>query len=255
MKWIRTIVVFDRGNLIDSSEWAKVHEGYVEAITAMVHPPGSESFTIRRKVVTWETSPAGKKKKKEKRNGVKPMREQFARRLKDSGWKLEEAVTLRAFFDSLGKAEHGVESYLKLFPSKEEYKQTIENSPGDFDCFLTTPTGKRAVIEWETGNISSSHRSLNKLCLSLMAEQIDMGVLIVPSRSLYEHVTDRIGNIDELSPYLPYWNKVGALVKQGLLAVTVVEHDHLTDDEAVPYLKQGDDGRSAEAQVKLAIPD
>ena len=40
-------------------------------------------------------------------------------------------------------------------------------------------------------------------------------------------------------------------VKRGLLAVTVVEHDELTDDAAVPFISQGSDGRSAEGAGKL----
>ncbi len=65
--------------------------------------------------------------------------------------------------------------------------------------------GMQIAIEWETGNISSSHRSMNKLALALGAGIIQVGVLIVPSRSLYEHLTDRIGNIGELSGYLSMW--------------------------------------------------
>jgi hypothetical protein len=33
--------------------------------------------------------------------------------------------------------------------------------------------------------------------------------------------------------------------------VTVVEHDKLTDDPAVPFISQGTDGRSAEGASKL----
>lgn len=66
----------------------------------------------------------------------------------------------------------------------------------------TGPNGAKVAIEWETGNISSSHRSMNKLGIALMGGVIQIGVLIVPSRDLYDHLTDRIGNIGELSGYL-----------------------------------------------------
>ena len=91
---------------------------------------------------------------------------------------------------------------------------------------------------------------MNKLCLALMTAQIEIGVLIVPSRALYPHLTDRIGNWMELSPYLHFWKRAGEFVKKGLLAVTVVEHDELTDDPSVPYIGQGKDGRSAEGKAK-----
>ena len=50
MKVIRTLVVLDRGNIIDSAEWEKIYQAYTDAIRAMVHPPGSKQFTIRIKI-------------------------------------------------------------------------------------------------------------------------------------------------------------------------------------------------------------
>ena len=50
---------------------------------------------------------------------------------------------------------------------------------------------------------------------------------------------------------LALWHHVGQSVKRGLLAVTVVEHDELTDDAAVPFISQGSDGRSAQGAGKL----
>jgi hypothetical protein len=49
MKVIRSLVVLDRGNIIDSAEWEKIHLAYTDAIRAMVHPPGTKQFTIRKK--------------------------------------------------------------------------------------------------------------------------------------------------------------------------------------------------------------
>jgi hypothetical protein len=69
----------------------------------------------------------------------------------------------------------------------------------------TAPNGTKVAIEWETGNISSSHRSMNKLAIALGSGVVQVGVLIVPSRQLYDHLTDRIGNIGELSGYLSMW--------------------------------------------------
>ena len=49
MKVIRSLVVLDRGNIIDSEEWGRIHSAYTDAIRAMVHPPGNKNFTIRQK--------------------------------------------------------------------------------------------------------------------------------------------------------------------------------------------------------------
>ena len=76
------------------------------------------------------------------------------------------------------------------------------------------------------------------------------GVVIVPSRDLYAHLTDRIGNLSELSGYFPIWAALGATVKRGLLAISIVEHDALTDDLSFPYLPVGKDGRSKEGRSK-----
>jgi len=243
MKWIRTAIVFDKGELIDSPAWAKIHNGYRAAIKNLVHPSGTEKFTIRKKTRKMKD---GKPTSQWWRNGVTPIKEQFLERLKTDGWIPEEPVSLREYFKSLSQEDKDVQAILRTFPDKKGFTETLRSSLGDFDFFMKTRSGFRAVIEWETGNISSSHRSLNKLCLCLMAGQMDVGVLIVPSRAMYEHLTDRVGNWNELAPYLPYWNRVGAaLVKKGLLAVTVVEHDRLTEDTSVPYISTKDDGGAA----------
>jgi hypothetical protein len=146
-------------------------------------------------------------------------------------------------------AKDSGEDFLE-YPSKKAITEPLHNLVGNLDCYFKINDKWRAVIEWETGNISSSHRSMNKLCLALITGQIEVGVLVVPSRALYPHLTDHIGNWMELSPYLPFWKKVGAHIKRGLLAVTVVEHDELTDDPNVPYIGQGRDGRSAQGAAK-----
>src|SRR5207249_1304315 len=79
------------------------------------------------------------------------------------------------------------------------------------------------MVEWETGNISSSHRAMNKMALGLVAGVVAGGVLIVPTHALAKFLTDRIGNVRELVPYFPLWSAIKA--KRGYLAVIVVEHD------------------------------
>jgi hypothetical protein len=254
MKFIRTIVVFDQGGLIDSEPWTRMHGRISAAVQKMVHPPGNDRFVIRQKVPKLDTR--GKPSKQWTRNGVAPIKAQFLANLTNAGWRAEMPVGPAR--DALVGAEPTAKTVLKEFPSKHEYafddanwRQVFRESLGDFDFYSESANGLRCVVEWETGNISSSHRSMNKLCLVMLAGLIDIGVVILPSQQLYRHLTDRIGNWEELSPYLALWHHVGRSVKRGLLAVTVVEHDELTNDPLVPFISQGKDGRSAEGASKL----
>lgn len=235
MKWLRTLVLFDQGNVISSADWKAVHESYVRSIMSIDHPHGSGSLRLRRKA----RLPNGQWS----RNGVGYLRSRFLDHMKGAErWQAEGGVDL---------GRDRVQPPIKLYPSLELYREPITSDFGGFD-FVTTAKkdGNKIAIEWETGNISSSHRSMNKLAIALGNGIVQVGVLIVPSRDLYEHLTDRIGNIGELSGYLSMWESLKSSVTRGLLAVTVVEHDALTTDAAFPYLPMGNDGRAREGRSK-----
>lgn len=247
MKWLRTIVVFDKGGLVNSSDWQAIHESYTSSIQAVENPAGSGSLTLRE-MESYRT-PAGEKKYR--RNGVGPMRKQFLKNIVDvEKWESESQVLIeekvKEEFEEEKQEDPSLQ--LRLYPSGNIHEEEESAKFGDFDFLTTGEAGHKVAIEWETGNISSSHRALNKLCVCIEKGIISMGVLIVPSRKLYAHITDRIGNIYELTPYLPFWQDIGnSMVSKGLLAVSVVEHDHLTTDSTFPYLKVGKDGNSDQA--------
>jgi hypothetical protein len=256
MKFVRTVVVFDRGNLLDSEQWAAMHGTYVNALRGVVHPPGNDKFVIRKK--TKKVTASGALSNQWMRKGVVPIRDQFLANLKNSGWDAEKPVELERGSPALERAHERADVVLKDYPGKRNFRlddhdwgEIFHQKVGDFDFFTELEGGVRCVIEWETGNISSSHRSMNKLCLVMLAGLIDIGVVILPSRLLYSHLTDRIGNWMELSPYLPLWHRIGQGMERGLLAVTVVEHDELTDNPEIPFISQGSDGRSVEGAAKL----
>ena len=96
------------------------------------------------------------------------------------------------------------------------------------------------MVEWETGNISSSHRAMNKLALGLTSGVIAGGVLLVPTRDFARYLTDRIGNEWELLPYTPLWQSI--TVTRGYLAIFAVEHDR--EDTSVQRIPKGTDGRA-----------
>lgn len=234
MQWLRTLVLFDQGGVMKSTDWAAFHASYVRSIGAIDHPKGSGTLTLRRKKrsgTQW------------KRNGVGYLRSRFLEHMVHTEhWKSEGGVDL---------ARDRKQPPIKLYPSLADYREPITSDFGGFDFVTAGPAGTRIAIEWETGNISSSHRSMNKLAIALANGVVQIGVLIVPSRQLYEHLTDRIGNIGELSGYLSMWESLKAGVQTGLLAVSVVEHDHLSDADSIPYLPVGSDGRAAEGRSKV----
>lgn len=240
MKWLRSIIVFEKGSVLSALDWDKIHKSYVNSIKSVVYPPGAKSLTIREK--------SKNASKKWVRNGVGYLRNCFlAHMIGVEKWHHE-------FGFSLGKKQKPptLENYPKTNPPTY-LPEPITSGFGNFDFVTTGANGTRVAIEWETGNISSSHRSMNKLCIALIAHEIDVGVLIVPSRDLYDHLTDRVGNIGELSGYLNMWAELECRVDRGALVVTVVEHDFLTTDPQFPYLNTGNDGRAAEARAKEAL--
>ena len=108
----------------------------------------------------------------------------------------------------------------------------------DTSAFLNN--NRIIAFEWETGNISSSHRSMNKMCLGLLTQKIIGGFLVVPSKKLYPYLTDRIGNFPELEPYLPLWKSIPC--DEGILEIIVIEQDAESFD--VPRIPKGTDGRA-----------
>lgn len=235
MRLLRSLILFDQGDIMSSAGWATVYESYKNAIESIQHPPNSGLLTIRKKAVRANS-------KQFNRNGVGYLRSSFLRNIVDiEGWQPEESVDL---------GRNREQPSIRLYPSGESYREPLASGFGGFDFLTTTPDGIRVAIEWETGNISSSHRSMNKLAIALKTGIIQAGVLVLPSRELYIHLTDRIGNISELSGYLEMWESLKATVERGLLAITVVEHDAVSDDPDLPYLPTANDGRAEEGRAR-----
>lgn len=143
-------------------------------------------------------------------NGVVPIKEGMMLALEAEGWKREQRLDL-----------------------------ATASKPGKLDAAFYGKLGTFAV-EWETGNVSSSHRALNKMALGMIHKKLIGGALVVPSRKLYRFLTDRIGNYDELAPYLDLWKCIPCA--DGVLQIIVVEHDAESTD--VPTITKGTDGRA-----------
>jgi len=115
---------------------------------------------------------------------------------------------------------------------------------GRFDAHYTFPRGiaRPFVVEWETGNISSSHRSVNRMALGMLKGEISGGVLVVSSEELRPFLTDRIGNATELIPYHPLWRLWSQNPGFEYLAIVTVEHDLVS--RSVPRIPKMTDGRA-----------
>lgn len=120
-----------------------------------------------------------------------------------------------------------------------ETRRAARTRPGNLDAVLYTSFGPVAV-EWETGNISSSHRALNKMALGLLKGILVSGTLVVPSRDMYRYLTDRVGNFPELEPYLDLWRSIPC--REGVFEIVVIEHDAVSTD--VPRIPKGISGRA-----------
>jgi hypothetical protein len=144
-------------------------------------------------------------------NGVEPIKYACIEYLVSKGWKAEVRLDLKS----------------GLKPGKVDAVKEVDG----FAPFL---------FEWETGNISSSHRAISKMALGLVSGNVSGGVLVVPSRDFYKHLTDRIGNFREIAPYFPMY--AALKVKKGFLAVMEIEHDEISEN--VPFIRKGLDGMS-----------
>jgi hypothetical protein len=172
------------------------------AIGTVVWPSGASTFTIH----------AQSGKKRGQGNGVKPIKNAFVSLLEVHGWIPE-----------------------RDFPRVDPELRP----PVRFDAFFTLPSILPFVAEWETGNVSSSHRAINKIALGMHDHCISGGVLVLPTKHMAKYLTDRVGNFEEIAPYFRLWRSAWA---NGYLAVIAVEHD--AESLSVARISKGTDGRA-----------
>lgn len=146
-------------------------------------------------------------------NGVVPIKSNFIAHLMKNGWKSEVLMPV----------VNGL-------------------NVGRIDAVYKSEFGNIAV-EWETGNISSSHRALNKMALGIIQKHLIAGFLILPMRELSKYLTDRVGNYEEICPYFPLYNHLQ--ISQGALVVFGVTYDRISPD--VIIIPKGSDGNAFRA--------
>ena len=141
-------------------------------------------------------------------NGVLPIKIPCINKLREFGWRIEHLPEVLA----------GVQM-------------------GNLDAFKETTQGGIG-FEWETGNISSSHRAINKIFHAMLKGGLLGGFLVVPSERMRRYLTDRVGNITELRDYFPVWQAIS--FQRGAFRIYVVEFDEINQD--VPLIPKGKDG-------------
>jgi hypothetical protein len=150
-------------------------------------------------------------------NGVVPVRAGFANHMFDLGWSMEfryrsELLSMHGALDAVKETRHGL-----------------------------------VGVEWETGNISSSHRALGKLTLGLVDKEIVGGILVVLDSRWKAYFTDRIGNWGEVDGYQRVWSRALRGERPCFLSVVVYEPDGV--EAGVIPIPKGRDGNAFAARV------
>jgi len=119
---------------------------------------------------------------------------------------------------------------------------------GPIDVYKEFPSDSqipfRVGLEFETGNISSAHRSMNKLKIGLLVNELDLAVLMMPVKALSFYLTDRVSNYEELEPYFKLL---------GDIPFIVFGFDADQYSINVPLLPKGKDGMSTRSIRKWII--
>lgn len=121
---------------------------------------------------------------------------------------------------------------------REKPLHTLSNKGGPIDVykeFYNDDIVFHVGLEFETGNISSAHRSMNKLLLGLHNQELQLTFLIMPIMKLSYYLTDRVSNFEELEPYF-------ALLEND--AAIVLGFDAEKYSPEAPLLSKGKDGMS-----------
>lgn len=211
MQIIEAHDVVRAGRFPNSKTWRRATAEAETAIEKVDWPWGSGSFSLN------PDPGIGKEGKPDRHpNGVKPINKPMIRHLKSCGWETEALPKLPVGF-------HGGDVL----------------TTGDLDALLLE-RDRYVGFEWETGNVSSTHRAINKLLDGMTRGTLSGGILVLAMRATQRYLTDRVGNFEEIAPYFELWGRYP--VPNGALRIYGVGHDKL--DSSVPHIPKGKDGRA-----------
>lgn len=237
MKISHTYTLLDEGEFSNTTNWNAAREDVLESVRDVYWPPGNDEFVVYPE---------------ENGNGVNPITEQFEANLDERpDWESTGRKWLRSLLEERGILDEALQKMGNYYDDPRDFISSpwfdamkeieIDGEPG------------LVVAEWETGNISSSHRSLNRITLGLVCGIIHGGLIVLPNRDLYYYLTDRIGNYRELEPYFVIWESLAHEVENGIIEVVVVEHDEVSD--SVPPIGKLTDGMSDREVAETDDPE
>lgn len=211
MRIVEALDIVWAGDFPRTKTWRRATAEVEAAIEKADWPFGSGSFSLN-------PEPAiGRKGRPDRHpNGVVPIKVPMIRHLKSCGWETET---------------------LPKLPIGFEGRDVLKT--GDLDALLFD-RDRYVGFEWETGNVSSTHRAINKLLDGITRGTLSGGILVLAMRATQRYLTDRVGNFEEIAPYFEFWNRYP--VPDGALRVYGVGHDEL--DPSVAHIPKGKDGRA-----------
>ena len=121
---------------------------------------------------------------------------------------------------------------------REKPLDSFSEKGGPIDVYKEFDNGvefRRVGLEFETGNISSAHRSMNKLAIGIENHDIEFGILLMPIHKLSYYLTDRVSNYEELEQYF-------SLVDSYPFAFLGFDAEDYSEN--YPILPKGKDGMS-----------
>jgi hypothetical protein len=208
---LKSVDIASAGIFPGTALWTRATGDVEAAIAAAVWPPGTATFSLNPEP---GVTRAGKRDNHP--NGVVPIKLPMIAELASRGWATEALPPL---------------------PVGEDGGDVL--TAGDLDALLRD--GSVYVgFEWETGNISSSHRAINKLLDGITRGTLRGGLLVLPVRETARYLTERVGNWEELAPYFAFWQRYS--VPDGALRIYGVGHDAL--DPTVPHIPKITAGRA-----------
>jgi hypothetical protein len=211
MKIVEALDIVRAGSFPESKMWERAMDDVEVAIEIADWPFGSGSFSLN-------PEPTIDKRGRRDRhpNGVVPIKTPMIQHLESRGWETETLPPLPVGFQG----------------------QDVLTT-GDLDALLLDQD-RYVGFEWETGNVSSTHRAINKLLDGITRGTLNGGILVLAMRATQRYLTDRVGNFEEVAPYFEFWKRYP--VADGVLRVYGVGHDKL--DSSVPHIPKGKDGRA-----------
>ena len=211
MQIVEIVDLCNAGEFPSSSVWKRAETEVKAAIRKADWPHGSGRFLLNPEP---RVKPKGGNDRHP--NGVDPIKIPMIDYLRLCGWETEALPEL---------------------PVGTEGSDVL--TTGDLDALLLDD-GSYVGFEWETGNVSSSHRAINKLLDGITRGTLQGGILVVSMRELARYLTERVGNFEELSPYFEFWGRYP--VPEGILRIYGVTFDELNPEG--PYIPKRTDGRA-----------